>query len=217
MFKNRYLFILLFALLALVAVPASAQEGGETSTQEPIPFNLDDAAGTVGIQHELETTAEVELMVGDQLYKLNVPVTVQIDTMALLADAALTTTASKRVGAFSFEPLSVAVLDGGYEKDYTTVVPSSDDNVVVVYSADVTNLHNESLNLDYSSVLEAWAVDATGNSYEEEARVCDEVDPGETATCDFIFDVPASATLVDLKVETVAYKQFSFSGLAATE
>jgi hypothetical protein len=216
---KRMLMVLVLMIVLLFAVggpaPASAQDSDNDNA--PITVNLEGATGTLGIQHEVETQATVELTVGDQLYKLTVPVTVQIDTTKVLTDAQLVAPASQQVGTFLFEPVGVEGLEGDYEKEFRTVSPSSSDNVVVVYRANITNLHDAPLEAAYTSLLKTSAVDDAGNLFEEEERLCDTINPGETLACEFIFDVPATTNLVDLQVETVAYKQFKFPRAAATE
>jgi hypothetical protein len=207
------LVVLLFA--AAGSIPATAQDSENDNA--PIVVDLEEASGSLSIQHEVETKAKVELMVGDQLYQLTVPVTVQIDATKLLADAQVSAAVSQRIGAFLFEPVKVEVLEGDYQKDFRTVSPKSPENVIVVYTANVTNLHSEPIDVSYSSDLETSAVDDAGNRYKEERRACGNIGPGEKITCEFIYDVPSTANLVDLNVSAVAYKQFTFAQTEASE
>lgn len=197
----RYALYVLLAICFVGIVPASAQDDA--------PMNLTLEGGSVTVKHEVETTAEVELTVGDQLYVLNVPVTIQIDDSMVLEAAKLSAPTSQVVGIFAVEPLSLDVIDGEYEKQFRTVTPG-DDEIVVVYRANVTNLHSETIQTGFSSNLDVMAVDAVGNLYEEEERLCDDINPGATVTCEFIFKAPASAELVDLQVKAVDYERFSF-------
>lgn len=216
--KRMLLPLALVALLlftAAASTPATAQDAEEENT--PIAVDLEGATGSLSIQHHVETQAKVELMVGDQLYQLTVPVTVQIDATRLLVDALLAAPASQQVGAFLFEPLQIDVLEGDYEKGFWTVAPKSPDNVIVVYTANVTNLHNEPVTVSYSSNLETSAIDDVGNRYEEAHRACDDLGPGEMLTCEFVYDVPSTANLVDLQVSAVAHKRFSFAQTEAAE
>ena len=87
----------------------------------------------------------------------------------------------------------------------------------VVYTANVTNLHNEPVAVSYSSNLETSAIDDVGNRYEEAHRACDDLGPGEMLTCEFVYDVPSTANLVDLQVSAVAHKRFSFAQTEAAE
>lgn len=205
--------VMLFTLAG--STPATAQDS--ENDPAPITVDLEGASGSLSIQHEVETKAKVELMVGDQLYQLTVPVTLQIDATRLLADAQVSAPADQRIGAFLFEPVKVEVLEGDYQKDYRTVSPKSPENVIVVYTANVTNLHNEPIDVSYSSDLETSALDDAGSRYKEERRACGNIGPGEKIVCEFIYDVPATANLVDLDVSAVAYKKFSFAQTAASE
>lgn len=207
MFKNRYAVLAFLLCSMFFALPASAQDD-----KEPIIVNLDGATGKIGIQRELQTTAEVELVVGDQIYRLSVPVTVQIDASTTLTDATLSAPTAQQVGVVLLEPTEIERIEGEYEKDYTSVSPGP-DNVVVVYRADVTNLNNTVLETAYTQNLSVVAIDDAGNTYEVEDKLCGNINPGEKISCEFIFDVPAAANLVDLEVTTIAHKQFSFAGL----
>lgn len=211
MLKHRFVFLAFLLGSIFFAIPASAQDD-----KEPVTINLDGATGSVGIQRELQTTAEVELVVGGQIYRLSVPVTVQIDASAVLTDATLTAPTAQQVGMISFEPTAMEKVEGEYQKDYTTVTPSA-DNVLVIYRADVTNLDDTAFDARYTSALKATAIDDVGNVYEEEQRICSQANPGEKVSCEFIFEVPATANLVDLEISTAAYKQFSFAGLETAE
>lgn len=210
MSRRLTVFVLMFALLA--ALPASAQDDEPSVTIEPAG-----ASGSLDIQHDLQTQATVDVMIGDQVYRLTVPVAVKIDASIPLTSAQVSAPASEQVGTFLVEPVGVQRIQGAYEKDFRTVTPASPDNVVVVFTANVTNLSDETLEPGYSNVLKSSAVDDAGNSYDEEARICGSIDPNETVTCQFIFDAPAAANLVDLKVEALARKQFSFAGLEAAD
>ncbi len=209
MYKHlSVIFALIIALVGLATLPAIAQDSqGEDA---PITITWDDASGTIGVADELQTMAEIELTVGDKTYRLKVPVTVKIDAVAPLADANLSAPVAGQVGIFLIEPVGVQTLEGDYEKEYRQVSPSGPDNVLVLYTANFTNLDEETVDPAYGSAIQALAIDDTGKSYEEAQRVCGKIDPGETATCEFVFDVPASANLVDMKFETKAVKRFSF-------
>ncbi len=206
--RVRSLLVGLFAVLAVGAVPASAQD------ETPVDLVFD--GGTVAIKHDVQTSAEVEMVVGDQLYVLTVPVTIQIDDNMLLEAAGLTAPTSQIVGVFAVEPIGVETIAGEYEKQFRTVTPG-DDEVVVVYRANVTNLHSETIETGFTSNLDVVAVDAVGNSYEEDTRLCDDINPGATMECEFIFMAPAGAELVDLQVKAVDYERFSFPAEEATE
>jgi len=211
MFKNRFVFLAFLLGAMFFAIPASAQDD-----KEPVTINLDGATGSIGIQRELQTTAEIELVVGDQIYRLSVPVTVQIDASAVLTDARLAAPVTQQIGMILFEPTGIERIEGEYDKDYTTVTPGS-GNVIVVYRADVTNLDDTVLESGYTSNLDAIAIDEVGNTYEVEDRLCDNINPGEKISCEFVFDVPATANLIDLEIKTFARKQFSFAGLDTGE
>lgn len=199
--RLRYSLYALFILLAFGIVPASAQD--ET------PVNLTFDGGSITVNHEVETTAKVELTVGEQIYILNVPVTIQINDSMMLEAAKLSAPTSQIVGIFAVEPLGMEVIAGEYEKQFRTVTPGADE-VVVVYRANVTNLHSETIQTGFTSNLEVMAVDAVGNLYAEDTRLCDDINPGATVECEFVFKVPATAELVDLEVKAVDYERFIF-------
>lgn len=208
--KWKLIPLVLVAVLFFAASssPATAQDSEADNTA--IVVDLEGATGSLNIKQEVQTQAKVELVVGDQIYQLTVPITVQIDATKPLTDANVTVPAVQQVGSFAFEPVSVEVLEGDYEQSFRSVTPSSSDNVVVVYTANITSLHNAPVELSYSSNLLTAALDDAGNRYEEEQRSCDEIAPGEKITCEFVYDVPASANLVDLDVSAFGYKVFSF-------
>lgn len=204
----RYGLYLLFVCLALGIVPASAQD------ETPVALEFGD--GSVTVKHEVQTMAAVEMVVGDQTYILNVPVTIQIDESMMLETAAVSAPTSQVVGIFGVAPVGLELIEGEYEKQFRTVTPR-DDEVVAVYRADVTNLHDETIEVGFTSNLETVAIDAVGNRYEEETRFCDDVNPGATVECEFIFKVPAIVELVDLEVKAAAYKRFAFPVQEAAE
>jgi hypothetical protein len=195
-------------LVGLATLPAVAQDS--QGDDAPVTITWDDANGTISVADELQTMAEIELTVGDKTYRLKVPVTIRIDTLAGFVDANLSVPVAEQVGIFQIEPISVQTLEGDYEKNYRTASPASADNVLVLYTANLTNLDEETVDPTYTSSLEAIGIDDTGKSYEEALRACDKIDPGETATCEFVFDVPGNVKLVDMKFEAKAVKQFSF-------
>ncbi len=211
-----YLSLAIVLLLSVTSsIPATAQDSEDNN--EPILINMEDGEGSFSIQQDVETKATVELLVGDQLYQLIVPVTVQIDTTKLLADALISAPASRQIGTFLFEPVHLEVIEDEYEQGFRTLEPSSADNVLVLYMANITNLDKVEANLAYTSLLETTAIDDAGNRYEEEMRFCDEIAPGEKVPCLFIFDVPATANLIDLDVAAKSYKQFSFTTIDETK
>ena len=210
MFKLRYAFLL--ALLPfLFALTASAQD----SKTKPKDLDLNATTGAITIQRTITATANVNLAIGDQIYQVRVPVAIRIDAATTLTTAQIAAPAANQVGVFVVNPVNVEVLKGDYKGDYRSVSPSGPDNVIVVYTAELTNLHSETIDPRYSEALKTIAVDDAGQTYEEKEKVCDQIDPGETATCEFIFDVPAAANLVDLQVQTMAIKRFGFPKAAA--
>lgn len=197
----RYALYVLLAVCFVGIVPASAQDEGAV--------NLTFDGGNVTVKHEVKTTAEVELTVGDQLYVLDVPVIIQIDDNMMLDAAKLSKPMSGIVGTFSIEPIALELVEGEYEKQFRTVTPG-DDEVVVIYRADVINLYSETLDAGRTSVLEVTAVDSVGNTYDEDMRICNDVNPGAKIECEFVFKAPVSAELVDLQVKAVDYERFVF-------
>lgn len=131
--------------------------------------------------------------------------------------AQITAPAANQVGVLVVNPVGVEVLEGDYDKGYSDISPTGEDNVLVVYTAEITNMHNETVDPRYSDALKTLAVDDAGQTYEEKEKVCDEIDPGETATCELIFDVPATANLIDLQVQTFAIKRFNFPEVEAKQ
>lgn len=208
MSKFRYLPLLALTLLLFAGV-ASAQDN--KSSSKPQTLDLNGTTGELTVQRIISATANVNLTIGDQLYQLRVPVTINIDASTVLSDAKITVPTANQVGVLGINPISVEVLEGEYDKDYHKVSPSSDDNVIVVYTVELTNLHNETIKPGYSDAFETIAIDEAGQTYEEKEKVCDEIDPGETTTCEVIFDVPETAKLIDLEVKTFAVKRFSFT------
>jgi hypothetical protein len=207
MAKKRYIVFLFFVCALSFAVPASAQDD-----KKGIVIDLSGATGNLTVRRDLQTMAQIELIAGDQVYHLNIPVTVQIDASAQLSDAKFSGPVAQQVGILLFEPTEMERVTGKYEKGHRSASPGP-NNALVVYRADVTNLTNEALDTGYTSNLGTSAIDEAGSMYEEEVRICGEVNPNEKVSCEFIFDVPATANLVGIEIRTLAYKQFDFSGL----
>lgn len=212
--KNLFLLIGCFALVALL-FGASGLRAQDSQSSQTLDF--DTASGELTIQRTITATANVALTVGDQLYQLRVPVAIEIDAAAPLADAQITAPSANQVGVLVVNPVGVEVLEGDYSKGYSDISPTGEDNVLVVYTAEITNLHSETVDPRYSDALKTLAVDDAGQTYEEKEKICDEIDPGETAACELIFDVPAAANLVDLQVQTFAVKRFGFPKVEAKQ
>jgi hypothetical protein len=86
--KWKIIPLILIAVLFFAAIssPATAQDDEEAEDAATV-VELTGATGSLNIKQEVQTQAKVELVVGDQLYQLTVPVTVQIDTTRPLTDA----------------------------------------------------------------------------------------------------------------------------------
>lgn len=204
MCRSRPVLLALCLCALLVALPASAQDNGK-----PVVVSFEGETGSIDIQHEVQTTAAVELTVGEQIYRLKVPVTIQIDTQSALTDATLAAPVAQQVGMILFEPTGREIIEGVYEKGQRSVKPSP-GNVVVVYRAEITNGDTVPVDGNYTANLKTVAIDDVGSVYQAEERFCGNINPGTTVSCEFVFDVPTTANLVDLEVTAAARKRFAF-------
>lgn len=209
--------ILALIILLVLAVTVSAQDSDSSAKKEketgPVQISLDGAEGTLGITHEMTVMAEAELNIGGQIYKISIPATVVIDTQQLLAEAGAATTADSHVGPFSWRVVEV-LEESEYEEGYTEVEASSDDNKLVVVKYEMTNMADQTLGI-WDANVEVFGIDDLGKVYESSKNVCDDIDPGETLSCTWIFDVPADVNMVNTKIEALQSRQLSLSAAQA--
>lgn len=217
--------ILALILALLLSITVSAQDSdtasdsaSDSTTKEskstaPVAISLDGAEGTLDINHEMTVMAEAELNIGGQIYMISIPATVVIDTQQLLAEVGAVTTAESHVGPFSWHVLEV-IEDVEYEEGYTEVEASGDENKLVIVRFEMTNMADETLGI-WDADVAVFGVDDLGKVYESSQNICDDIDPGETLACTWIFDVPADVNMVDTKVEALQTRQLSLSAAMA--
>lgn len=216
--KPTILALIMALVLALTVSAQDSDSSTETSAEAekpagPVQLSLDGAEGTLGITHEMTVMAEAELTIGGQIYKISIPATVVIDTEQLLAEAGAATSADSHVGPFSWRVVEL-IEESEYEEGYTEVEASSDDNKLVVVKFDMTNMADETLGI-WDANVEVFGVDDLGKVYESAKNICDDIDPGETMTCTWIFDVPSDVNMVDTKIDALQSRQLSLSAATA--
>lgn len=209
------IFAVLFILVLAVTVSGQQSDADtqESASTGPIEIALDSAEGTLGINHEMTVMAEAELNIGGQIYKISVPATVVINTEQLLAEADAITNIESHVGPFSW--VVTEVIEGDeFEEGYLDVDASGDANKLVVVRFDITNMANETMSI-WEADVAVFGVDDLGKVYESTKNDCDDIDPGDTQSCLWIFDVPADVNMVDTKVEALQTRQLSLSSVTA--
>ncbi len=214
-FKPSILALLLVLLLSFTVSGQQNDAGAQESVSEtPIEIALDGAEGTLGINQEVTVMAEAELTIGGQIYKISVPAKVVIDTEQILAEAGAIVNVDHQIGAFAWNVIGMEETSS-YESGYTEVEASSDDNKLVVVTFDMTNMADSTLSI-WDAEVDVFAVDDLGKTYESSKEICDDIDPGETLSCTWVFDVPADVNMVDTSISAMQTKQLSLS-TAATE
>jgi len=201
--KRIPLIVLSIVLLSLVAfVSVFAQ----TSATTPI----DDNSASFSLVQTLPVTASVEVNINGQVYLLDIPVTVNIDAKKNLADALLTAPAVDRVGDVIWRITAIDEYEDEFDmSEYSELQPSSPDNKLVVIDSEITNLDSEPFS--YYVGGERSAYDELGNLYDSTDQTCPDLNPGDTQSCIFVFDVPKTATLVGLDVKVIDHKRIPFS------
>lgn len=196
------LIVLTIVLLSLAAAATVfAQEGAST---------LDESTASLSIVETVTTNAQVEVTLNGQTYMITVPVTLNIDAQKSLSDALLTAPTIDRVGDLQWRITAIESYQEPYDLDrFTTLEPSSPDNKLVVIRAALTNLDSQPF-VYYLGASDIFAYDDLGNFYTVTERTCEDINPGDTQTCTFAFDVPATATIAGMDVKVLDHKRIPF-------
>ena len=180
--------------------------------QEGTPGAATDArpGGVLTVQQTFPVSASVTVDVNGEVYVLTVPVMITVDTQALLADAVVTSTSMSRVGDLNWEIVGIDEYAEEYVySKYQSYSPSSADNKLIVVSSKITNLDDAPFEI-WPGIDEVKGFDAAGKRYDYEERLCDDVNPGATEPCTYVFDVPKAVTLVGLDLAVVDRKTLRF-------
>lgn len=202
--KRIPLITLSILLLSLVAV---AGVFAQTSQTTP----LDENSASLSIVETLPVTASVEVNLNGQIYKLAIPVTVNIDAQKDLSDALLTAQTIDRVGDLQWQIGAITEYEEAFDlSQFSTVEPSSPDNKLVVIASNVTNMGAEPFTY-YLAVSDLFAYDDLGNLYGSSDQECDDINPGASLGCTIVFDVPKTATILGLDMKVTDHKRIPFS------
>jgi hypothetical protein len=193
--------LLLFALMLLLSPQANAQEGEEVE--------VDSDQGTMTVQKTVPVSVSVELNLNGQVYEVSLPATLNVDAQSILMNAVANEV--ERVGVLSWVVREIAESTEEFSvNDFMSIEVSSPDNKLVIVTSDVTNLDSEPQDPSYSSAAEIQGFDELGNLYEPDStRACEELDPGETAPCTVVFDVPQDVTIVGLDLKVQDHKRLT--------
>lgn len=198
------ILILLLIALTLASRPIIFAQSGESTS-------LDENSASLSIVETVPVTASVEVNINGQSYMLAIPVTVNIDAQKDLADALLTSQAVDRVGDVRWIITGISEYEEEFDlNDFSTLEPSSADNKLVVIESDITNFDAEPF-LYYANTSDRLAYDDLGNLYSASDEQCDEINPGDTQSCTFVFDVPLSTNIQGMDVKVIQHKRIPFT------
>lgn len=202
--KRIPLVILSIVILSLLAVAGVFAQSGDATA-------LDENSASLSIVEAVPVVASIEVTLNGEIYTIAIPATVNIDVQKSLSEALLTTQAVDRVGDLRWK--ITAIEEYGEEFDlnrYSTLEPSSSDNKLVVIRTDLTNLDTEPFTY-YANTSDRYAYDSLGNLYATSDEDCDEINPGDTADCTFVFDVPKSVNILGMDVRVEDHKRIPFT------
>jgi hypothetical protein len=201
--KRIPLLVLTLVLLSLLAVAgASAQTSENTSNENNASFS---------ITQTVPVTASVEVNINGQIHVLAIPVMVSIDAQQSLADALLTAPTVDVVGDVQWVITSITEYEEEFDlSQFSTLQPASPDNKLVVIESDLTNLGAEPFTYWIGS-SDQFAYDDLGNLFEATDQACEDINPGDTQNCTFVFDVPDSTNILGMDVKVLEHKRIPFS------
>lgn len=200
--KRIPLLIVIALSTLLLAVSVHAQTGSTP---------LDENSATLSLVETIPVTANVEVNLNGQVYKLAIPVTIDIDTQKDLADALLIAKQVDSVGDLQWKIVEIEEYTDEFELTrYNVVEPSSRDNKLVVFESQLTNLGAEPFEY-YRGVSDLYAYDELGNLFDSSERSCDDINPGATLTCTVVFDVPENTNLLGLDLKVTDHKRIPFT------
>ena len=163
--------------------------------------------GLVLAEDVFEVMVEISYSVGDQIVRAEVPAQLVLDAAGVVPS--VIAHHGSTVGIFGFEIGEAIETSEEYEYSrYGTFDEPSAGNKLVVIPVDVTNLWDETVQ-GYS--LRAEGVDSFGNQYDHDHKNCDEMNPGETGTCLFGFEVAEDVQFVALDVSADDHKRFALT------
>lgn len=169
--------------------------------------------GVLTINETVPLLAGVEVRIGDDTHVLSLPATLTVDAQAALGAPGFAAADTTRVGILRWKIQEIEEHDSEYAvSQFTTVTASSPANKLVVVHSQATNLGREPFNFT-RGLRDEFAYDAVGNLYGSTRRSCDDINPGATALCTLIFDVPADVTIVGLDLAVVDYKRIPLQEL----
>lgn len=193
--------VILLVLVSLIAFQVNAQD----DTSETVTFDSGQASLTV--QKTVPVSVSVELNLNGQVYQVSLPAILNVDAQAAIMEAIAAE--SDKVGVLTWSIKGINESTDEFDlNDFMSVEVSSPDNKLVIVASEVTNLDSEPQDPNYSSVAEIQGFDELGNIYEPvSSRACTELDPGETAPCTIVFDVPRDVTIVGLDLKVTDHKR----------
>ncbi len=202
--KRIPLIALSILLLSMVAVVSVYAQTGESTT-------LDESSASLSIVETIPVTASVEVNINGQIYQLAIPVMVDIDAQKDLADALLMAQTIDTVGDVQWKITDIAEYEEEFDLSrFSTVEPSSPHNKLVVVVSQLTNLDSEPFSY-YPGIYERFAYDDLGNLYESTEQDCDDINPGNTESCTYVFDVPKTTNILGLDVKVLEHKRIPFT------
>ena len=194
---RKVAMILGVLLLSIIPVAVLAQEGVINDLVELV---FADEQTKVGIVDSFQSTASITVNVDGQEYLVKVPATIDIDSVVALENAVSSYPTGTRVGEWAIEV--VEIFEETEEFEYTSpygtaeeLEPSSDANKIVVLRANFTNVGDEPSSPSY---FVDGGVDDLGREFNTTEEICAELNPGETRTCTFLFDVDSNVNIVGI-------------------
>jgi hypothetical protein len=193
----------LVALSLFITLQASAQD------TEGNTVGIDSQQAALTVQKTIPVSVSVDVSLNGQVYKVSLPATLIVDAQDALLEAVVAE--SNRVGVLGWVVMEISESTEEYiANQFSSVEPSSPDNKLVIVTSEVTNLDREPQDPSYSSTAEVQGFDELGNMYEPvSSRFCEELDPGESAPCTIVFDVPNDVKIAGIDLKVTDHKQLT--------
>jgi len=202
----RRLFSMLIGVTLAIGlvVVVSGHEGKPNTPAGEVP------AGSVTVRQTFPVSASVTVDVNGEVYLLTVPAMISVDTQVLLANAVVSSSNSSRVGVLDWVILGIDEYTNEYVySKYQSYSSESVDNKLIVVSSKITNLDIKPFE-NWRGIDSVEGFDAAGSRYEYSEKLCDDVNPGATEACTFVFDVPKTVAIIGLDLAVIDRKSIRF-------
>lgn len=190
-----------FAAVLLTASFAFAQEDNPAAGASAAI-----TGGDISVKASTPLTATLQLNLNGEVVDIVVPGLLTIDAQATIdadAIAAGTVMPGKRIGGLMWEVESILNIGTEIEAKYSDPLISETGELVII-TAKATNIGDTEYSLLWDTEVQAIDADSIVYEVHESSRSyvedCDEMNPGLTVRCQFLFEVPPGTELIGMNV-----------------